>query len=128
MAKKINNLTDKQILKIWKTKVYNWNYKIKKRGGKISLTLTWALKIKECVYCKELINHDNASLDHKMPLSRGGKDELNNLHIVCANCNLAKGSLIDWEFALLSSSFLSQITTQSSIMILRKLRAGWRIQ
>lgn len=40
-----------------------------------------------CVRCG---NADDLSIDHKLPLSKGGSDALDNLQTLCLDCNLAK--------------------------------------
>lgn len=58
-----------------------------------------------CTYCdRELLYKDEkpyirvASLDHDMPLSRGGTHAINNLQVSCCGCNLAKGTLTGTEW------------------------------
>ena len=55
-------------------------------------------EIKTCDYCNNLFDPLAASLDHILPKSRGGSNELENLHLVCFSCNLMKGNLTDSEF------------------------------
>jgi len=43
-----------------------------------------------CVYCIKPIEFGNDTLEHKMPLSRGGNNELENLDIACHSCNASK--------------------------------------
>lgn len=40
-----------------------------------------------CGYCSTT---GDLQLDHKIPISKGGRNELNNLQILCAKCNLSK--------------------------------------
>ena len=42
---------------------------------------------KNCVYCND---KENLTFDHIIPVSKGGKSELNNLVLACRNCNLSK--------------------------------------
>ena len=54
-----------------------------------------------CAYCqKELSVSGNLNyhLDHKIPLSRGGMNTIDNIAITCEACNLEKGALTDDEF------------------------------
>lgn len=48
-----------------------------------------------CVYCK-VAPYEH--IDHRIPICRGGKDELKNLAPACRRCNLTKGRLTDEEF------------------------------
>lgn len=47
-----------------------------------------------CVYCGTT---ERLLLDHKVPRSRGGGDELENLQILCADCNSHKGARTEAE-------------------------------
>lgn len=51
-----------------------------------------------CDYCKKEIPFGKDNLEHKIPSSRGGKDEYNNLTISCATCNRRKRSMTAQEF------------------------------
>ena len=58
----------------------------------------------ECYYCKKECGKDiaeykkDATVDHKIPLSRGGKHDRTNLVIACRYCNSMKCSKTDKEF------------------------------
>lgn len=48
-----------------------------------------------CLRCK---TYDNLSLDHIVPLVKGGKNEYRNYQILCRSCNSWKGSnIIDFR-------------------------------
>ena len=54
-----------------------------------------------CAWCRSgpLLAADRPhSLDHDVPLSRGGADHLDNLRLTCPTCNTAKGVLTGAEF------------------------------
>jgi 5-methylcytosine-specific restriction endonuclease McrA len=55
-------------------------------------------KLTKCEYCGCKLNKSNLEVDHKIPLSRGGKNNETNLAYVCHNCNAAKGEMTDTEF------------------------------
>jgi len=42
-----------------------------------------------CVACKQ---SENLEVDHIVPLSRGGSNDLENLQLLCATCNRSKGT------------------------------------
>lgn len=46
----------------------------------------------ECQYCKELVTRKNATLDHVLPVSHGGKTTFENTVTACAPCNANKGN------------------------------------
>lgn len=43
-----------------------------------------------CPYCCESMTKDSATIDHIVPVSRGGKHTADNLAAVCFSCNRAK--------------------------------------
>lgn len=51
-------------------------------------------------------NRAKATIDHKLPLSRGGRNTQNNLWLVCQLCNSLKGNLTVEEFVELRSKGL----------------------
>ena len=53
---------------------------------------------RRCVYCGTGLGLENATLDHVIPLSRGGSHQPGNLVSACHACNQRKGSLLPTEF------------------------------
>lgn len=51
-----------------------------------------------CVYCAMPLDHHTATLDHVVPLARGGEHDPGNLVVACAPCNRLKGDLLPYEF------------------------------
>lgn len=51
-----------------------------------------------CPYCLKELPVEEATRDHKIPRSRGGKTVPENIEIVCGECNSKKGSLTPEEF------------------------------
>ncbi len=49
---------------------------------------------RRCAFCGAA---DNLTLDHKIPLSRGGTWAQSNLQLLCAKCNVEKGDRMPWE-------------------------------
>ena len=45
-----------------------------------------------CVFCKDKITRANATADHLVPRSRGGRTERNNIRAACRPCNDAKSN------------------------------------
>lgn len=46
----------------------------------------------KCVECGKTTEETTLHADHILPVSQGGKDELNNLQTLCQACNLAKSN------------------------------------
>ena len=51
-----------------------------------------------CAYCGRSHRIDYLEIDHKLPVSRGGGDEVENLQLLCTSCNMRKGIQTDQEF------------------------------
>lgn len=51
-----------------------------------------------CFYCGIQLNAENRSLDHKVPLVRGGTNDISNLVPCCLPCNQRKHTMTDVEF------------------------------
>jgi len=47
-----------------------------------------------CIECGATKDQTSLHIDHILPISKGGTDELNNLQILCQACNLAKHNRI----------------------------------
>lgn len=64
----------------------------------------------ECAYCKSV---DRLQVDHIVPVSRGGNSTLDNLQILCANCNVLKrDKIVDNE----SSKAQGRVVLASSMI------------
>jgi hypothetical protein len=69
--------------------------RLKKRKRKFSLNrdVKWLVKLQQgfaCARCEKVFDPALLSIDHRQPLSQGGKDELPNLHALCSNCHREK--------------------------------------
>lgn len=51
----------------------------------------WKKQDGKCFYCTVDISLADATLDHRVPRSRGGKNALSNLVVACHFCNQEKG-------------------------------------
>lgn len=47
----------------------------------------------QCQYCSETFENDQLTIDHVIPLSRGGKTTWENCVTACSECNSRKGNL-----------------------------------
>jgi 5-methylcytosine-specific restriction endonuclease McrA len=52
-----------------------------------------------CYYCRCKVAWNNHHVDHVVPLSRGGSNDISNLVIACQTCNLSKNSKLPHEWA-----------------------------
>ena len=53
----------------------------------------------QCPYCLKVLPVIEATKDHVVPRSRGGKTEPDNIVLCCGPCNNEKGALTDKEYA-----------------------------
>lgn len=66
---------------------------------KIADLREWIIDIDMCPYCNKKLKPKDLSVDHIIPKSRGGSDDIRNLRLVCKKCNLLKGNFIESEFS-----------------------------
>lgn len=93
----------KQRKRMWNR---NYKYRLRKLNTKITLDLIQMVyedNIKQygtltCIYCFNSIPFGQDTLEHKLPLSRGGTNEYNNLAIACRYCNIKKNRKTVKEF------------------------------
>lgn len=53
----------------------------------------------ECVYCSKPLNKKTATIDHKIPLSKGGlASHIDNTQLTCKKCNGEKGSMTHQDY------------------------------
>jgi 5-methylcytosine-specific restriction endonuclease McrA len=58
----------------------------------------WVRDGKICTYCRQSITLKESTIDHIIPLSKGGKNNYDNLCIACGPCNIAKADMSVEEF------------------------------
>lgn len=66
----------------------------------------WRSRKRRCHYCDVMLTlardgPNSMTLDHRIPLSRGGLNKPFNYVPACARCNNAKGSMTEAEYRLL---------------------------
>ena len=116
----------KKVPMTWARKICNWNSGIRKRGSEIKITTDMAMP-ETCIYCNEEITPKNASLDHNIPLQRGGEDNFDNYDFICFPCNRSKGTLTGQEYRDLVD-VLQVLGKYTRDLVLRKLRYSWRVR
>ncbi len=63
-----------------------------------------------CRYCRKKLRYPQATLDHYVPVSRGGPDDCFNLVLCCRYCNKVKGSGIPAHYeAVLIRQFIQGV-------------------
>src|SRR5579884_1562719 len=88
----------------------------------------WAIETigyqaKPCPYCSAPIDVLNMSIDHRVPVSRGGSLELSNLDAICADCNRLKGALTGKEFRAFLDG-MRTFTPDAQRDVFKRLKAG----
>lgn len=87
--------TDENILK-----------KEREKARKLRATQWWKRKRSSgiCHYCRKVFPPAELTMDHIIPLSRGGKTEKYNVIACCKDCNTKKRKLLpaEWEDYMLS--------------------------
>ncbi len=53
---------------------------------------------RRCVYCGSALDLEFATIDHVLPLAKGGAHAPGNLVVACAPCNRMKGDMLPHEF------------------------------
>ena len=51
----------------------------------------------KCLYCGGQFKRQHLSMDHVLPISRGGKTNWENIVAACNRCNNAKDNRMDWK-------------------------------
>ena len=80
----------------------------KEKARKLRRTNWWNAKIQKgiCHYCQSHVGMDRLSMDHVVPISRGGKSKKGNIVPACKECNSKKKYMlpVEWEEYLNSLS------------------------
>ncbi len=83
---------------------YDWDdddiRREKNRARELRKTEWWKRKCSSgiCHYCGSLIKPEELTMDHIVPLSRGGKSAKNNVVPACKDCNNRKKLLLPMEW------------------------------
>lgn len=72
----------------------------KNRARDLRRTAWWQRKRAEgrCHYCEETFSPTELTMDHLIPLVRGGKSIKGNVVVACKSCNSKKKYALPWEF------------------------------
>lgn len=86
----------------------------------------WVMALGEvfrCDYCRTFLTRLNFSIDHEIPLSRGGSLSLDNLGAPCKDCNAYKGNLTRLEYIHLRNA-LEPLSIDAQKSIYQRLKSG----
>lgn len=66
--------------------------KEKQKAKELKKTSWWRNKLNQgkCYYCEEFFSIETLTMDHVVPLIRGGKTIKNNVVVACKKCNFEK--------------------------------------
>jgi 5-methylcytosine-specific restriction enzyme A len=78
-----------------------WIKKEKAKARQLRKTRWWQQKTApgRCYYCGSTVSYEELTMDHLVPLSRGGRSSKENLVPACKSCNNKKKIMIplEWE-------------------------------
>jgi 5-methylcytosine-specific restriction endonuclease McrA len=86
-----------------------------------------------CLYCGKRLSLEDVSVDHKLPVSRGGRSYADNLQFVCKADNKSKGDMTHEEYKALLDSLdtlergLRNFTLKAKILTALRVAASFRI-
>lgn len=74
--------------------------KEREKARKLRQTKWWRKKCApgRCYYCGRQVKPSELTMDHLIPLSRGGRSVRENLVPACKECNNKKKYLLPWEW------------------------------
>lgn len=78
----------------WKKKAHGGKRRAQKKGttvGRVSYKKVWADANSQCCRCGIAVTKETGHVDHIIALARGGPHRQENLQLLCAPCNQAKG-------------------------------------
>ena len=83
-------------------------YKEKQKARELKKSSWWKQKLAEgvCHYCGRKFEMDELTMDHIVPIARGGKSNKCNVVVCCLSCNQSKGldTAVDMIFSKLDGN------------------------
>ena len=76
--------------------------KEKEKARQLRKSQWWQAKLNKgiCHYCSEKFSKEELTMDHMLPIARGGKSTKGNLVVACKTCNNEKKYLTPVELIL----------------------------
>ncbi len=74
--------------------------RLKAKQLKASKWWQWKLKKGQCYYCGKHFTAKHLTMDHKVPLAKGGLSSKSNVVVACHKCNTEKGTRTSVDVAL----------------------------
>lgn len=79
----------------------DWAQRERQKAKDLKKSRWWQNLIQKtaCYYCQKPITREQVTMDHVVPISRGGRSTAGNLVPACKDCNERKRSLtpIEWD-------------------------------
>ena len=68
--------------------------KEREKARELKRSSWWQSKLSDgtCYYCEQRFDGSDLTMDHKVPLARGGKSSKSNIVACCKDCNTKKGA------------------------------------
>ncbi len=82
------------------SKKYLSQERVKARALKKTQWWLDMVNVGTCYYCEEKFGRKDLTMDHKIPIARGGKSTKSNIVIACKACNFLKQSRTPLDMAL----------------------------
>jgi len=84
-----------------------WSRREKDKARQLRKTHWWSKRIDAgvCHYCRRVVGRENLTMDHLVPMSRGGRSTKGNLVPACKECNSRKKYLLPIEWDQYINSF-----------------------
>jgi hypothetical protein len=86
-----------------------------------------------CMYCRAGMTIENVSLDHSIPITRGGANDFSNISFICKGCNKSKGDFTKDEYVRILSALkviekdLQNFTIVSKIVTALRVANSFRM-
>lgn len=91
-VKKVANVSPKQAIEMCFSAPVNQGKKDKRKGNSKRQRIKLFKRVKHCCWCDSPLTIETSTVEHIIPLDRGGLDNWNNKTLACKACNERRGS------------------------------------